>query len=288
MEKINLIWQTSEGDQTQFEFEYTTKLLFNQFEQNKIFDYGSLSTVMDNSVIIYSNNTNSVSNEFINYLDKFLEKGYKFYLLHFSNEDLNHNCEYYSKANHVFRNYYDSNIKLDNVTFIPLGVKSGFLSEEDNFQIQNSKKYNLSFIGQPKSDREELLHVMERIESCFIHKTNSWNCSTSLSQKECIEIYKSTKFVPCPKGWVHPDSFRLMECLESGSIPILKNYDNLYYFKNIWGETPIPVVDSWEEVSNITNMTNEEYEQLYDKVGSWYSKFRIQLPEKIKNTILGK
>jgi hypothetical protein len=51
---INLIWQTFNGDQTNFEFEYTTEVLFKNFEQNRVFDDGKLSTVLDNSVIIYS------------------------------------------------------------------------------------------------------------------------------------------------------------------------------------------------------------------------------------------
>ena len=30
-DKINLIWQTFNGDQTTFEFEYTTEILFKNF-----------------------------------------------------------------------------------------------------------------------------------------------------------------------------------------------------------------------------------------------------------------
>ena len=32
---INLIWQTFNGDQTNFEFEYTTEVLFKNFERLK-------------------------------------------------------------------------------------------------------------------------------------------------------------------------------------------------------------------------------------------------------------
>ena len=41
---LNLIWQTFNGDQTNFEFEYTTEVLFKNIEHNKIFDDGQLST----------------------------------------------------------------------------------------------------------------------------------------------------------------------------------------------------------------------------------------------------
>jgi len=280
---LNLIWQTFNGDQTNFEFEYTTEVLFKNIEHNKIFDDGQLSTVLDNSVIIYSNNSNNISDDFNNYLNKFVELGYTFYLLHFSNENLSHNCDYYSKANHVFRNYYDSNITAQNVTFIPLGVKTGFINKNET--SLDTKEYEFVFIGQPKSDRQELLSVMERMENVFIHKTNSWNCSTSLTQDECISIYNKTKFVPCPMGWVHPDSFRLMECLESGSIPILKNYNNLEYFTKVWGDSPLPVVNSWDEITNYYKMNEEDFLKLKTNVFNWYKEFKIKLSLKVKNNL---
>ena len=280
---LNLIWQTFNGDQTNFEFEYTTEVLFKNIEHNKIFDDGQLSTVLDNSVIIYSNNSNNISDDFNNYLNKFVELGYTFYLLHFSNENLGHNCDYYSKANHVFRNYYDSNIITQNITFIPLGVKTGFINKNEN--SLDTKEYEFVFIGQPKSDRQELLSVMESMENVFIHKTNSWNCSTSLTQDECISIYRKTKFVPCPMGWVHPDSFRIMECLESGSIPILKNYNNLEYFTKVWGDSPLPVVNSWDEITNYYKMNEEDFLKLKTLVFNWYKEFKIQLTLKVKNNL---
>ena len=86
-------------------------------------------------------------------------------------------------------------------------------------------------------------------------------------------------------GWVHPDSFRLMECLESGSIPILKNYNNLEYFTKVWGDSPIPVVNSWNEITEYYNMDTDNYNQLYNKVFNWYSEFKIQLTSKIKNNL---
>lgn len=282
--EINLIWQTNQGDQSTFEYEYTTEILFKGLKSNKIMDYGSLSTVLNNSVIIYSNNQNTISNEFKEYLNKFEEKGYKYYLLHFSNEDLNHDCSYYSNAKHVFRNYYDPKITLNNVTFIPLGFKSGYFNKVNN-NLDGDKLYNFAFIGQPKSDRNELIDFLNQSDNNFIHTTNSWNCSTSLSQSETSEIYKKTKFTPCPMGWVHPDSFRIMESLESWSIPILKKYDNYDYFDKVWGESPIPKVENWSELNELNNMSQYNYYTLLTSIITWYSDFKIKLTNKITNII---
>jgi len=133
MDDINLIWQTPKGEYTTFEFEYITEVLFKNLKQNRIFDNGTYETVLDNSVIIYSKDNEDktpISKEFIEYLDKFTEKKYNFYLLHLSNEHEGHDCWYYDKANYVFRNYFFKNIKNKNVKYIPLGFKSGFLNEK--------------------------------------------------------------------------------------------------------------------------------------------------------------
>lgn len=283
MKQLNLIWQTKNGDETTFEFEYISKILFNLFDQNIIFDNKTYNTILDNSVIIYSNNSSSAPEEFLNYLNKFKDQKLNFYLLQLSNESLGHDYSYYGLANHVFRSYYDSNIHIDNLTFVPLGFKSGFFSEKnENFE---DKKYIFSFIGQPKSDRGDLLENIEKENSVFIHKTHGWNCSTSLTQDECREIYKQTKFIPCPMGWVHPDSFRLMESLECGSIPVLKNYNNLTYFTEVWGKSPIPVVNSWHELSDLAKLSDEEYKTLYNEVFDWYKEFKIKLSNNIYKKI---
>lgn len=281
MKNINLIWQTQLGDQTTFELEYITNIVFKNFNQDKFFDNGNLNVVIDNSVIIYSNNSSDVSDEFKKYLDKFVEKKYNFYLLHLSNENLGHNTEYYSKANHVFRPYYDPNIQETNVTFIPLGVKTGYLT---NSIESNLKEYNFSFIGQPKSDRDELINVIKNLNS-FIHTTNQWNCPTSISQDSCKEIYSKSKFVPCPMGWVNPDSFRIMESLESGSIPVLKNYNNLDYFKKVWGHSPLPVVNNWEELYELSKINEDDYNLLYKTIVFWFSNFKTNLSNKVENKI---
>jgi hypothetical protein len=282
MKELNLIWQTSEGDQTTFELEYTTEILFSKFQQNKFFDNKSYKTVLDNSVIIYSNNSNTAEGAFLEYINKFVENNYKFYLLHFSNEDLNHNCEYYSKAQYVFRNYYDENITAKNVTFIPLGFKTGYYNKE-RINDCDPTKYNGVFIGQPKRDRNEVIDILTKETNNFIHLTNSWNCPTSLNQQEVIEIYKQTKFAPCPMGWQHVDSFRIMEALEWGCIPILKKYQNKNTYIETFGKNPIPIVENWSELSSI--LESQNYCELKYEVMTWYNLFKEELSNKIYQKI---
>lgn len=276
---VNLIWQTPPGAYSTFEYEYITDVLFKNFNQNKIFDFGKLETIRNNSIIIYSNNSSNICSNFKNYLIEFKNRKLKFCILHLSNENLNHNTEYYDIPNFVFRNYYDEKIKSDNVMYVPLGFKSGFLNK--NLRYSNNKEYNFAFIGQPKSDRQEVLEILENSPNNFVHKTKQWDCATSLTQNKCKNIYNKTKFVPCPMGYVHPDSFRIMEVLESGSIPILKNYNNREWFTKIWGNSPLPFVENWKEIIKYQNISNEDYQKLEKNISEWYSNFKSTLSNKI-------
>jgi hypothetical protein len=288
---LNMIWQTLDGDQTTFEFDYTVDILFKEFNQNRIFDNKTYSTILDNALIIYSNNNRGQSNDFLNYLNEYEKRGYNFFLLQYSNEDLNHDCSYYSKAKYVFRNYYDPLITQTNVKTLPLGVKSGYLNNNNDYSNSYNKKYDFSFIGCPKADRNDVfIHMMAlNPEKIFLHKTHGWNCTTALSTSECIEIYKKTRFAPCPKGFNHPDSFRLMECLEWGAIPILRNYPEVgeKYINEIWGEGhPIPIVESWSEIKNYSEMSDSDYSALQNKVITWYLETKNKLANDIKNIIM--
>jgi hypothetical protein len=287
MADLHLIWQTTEGEQTTFELEYISQLLFKDIPHQKHFDNKKYSLVLNNAIIIYSNNHRGPNFDFVNYLNKFKKNNFKFYLWHLSNESLLHNCDYYSLATHVFRNYYYPDLPQNNrITYLPLGFKSGYLNEKAIFSL-TEKSYSFSFIGQPKSDRIELIQELQSIDNAFVHTTNAWNCNTALSQEECKLIYQKSRFVPCPKGWINPDSFRIMETLESGSIPILKEYDNISYFTKPWEEkSPIPIIKEWSDLQKYSNLSNEEYERLYNEVFDWYSKFRNNLKEKICNALV--
>jgi len=280
--EINLIWQTPAGGYTDFEFEYITEVLFADFSQNRFFEHRSFKTVLDNSVIIYSNNNNYPHPFFFLYLEAFLRQGFRFSLLHLSNENLNHNCDYYVKAHHVFRNYFDTNITAKNITYIPLGFQSGFFNREGKISFSD-RSCEAAFIGEPKSDRAELIKALEKLDSAFIHTTKTWNCPTALSQKECIEIYKRTKYLPCPKGYSSPDSFRICEALEWGCIPILRRYGGEDYFQHIFPGHPFPTVADWEEISRV--ISESDYTTLSAECADYYGRYKATLKTRISQIL---
>ena len=86
-------------------------------------------------------------------------------------------------------------------------------------------------------------------------------------------------------GWSHPDSFRIMEVLESGSIPVLKTYQNLEYFTKVWGDSPLPTVDAWVKLDELAQIESERYDELYSSVMRWYDRFKTDLAEKIRTIV---
>jgi hypothetical protein len=287
MSKIfNLIWQTNSGDETDFEKEYITNIVFNQIDKELYFNNKNYDKILDNSIIIYSNNSTGIDDSFLNYITRVKQQTGKLYLYHLSNENDHHNASYYNLADLIIRPYYHKHLdQYDNIQYVPLGFKSGFLNT-NNSDIPQNKTIDMCFIGQSKSDRNELIDTISKFDFKFLHLTNSWNCSTSLSVMECRDVYKQTKFSPCPMGFVHADSFRIMESLESGSIPILKNYNNLEYFTKVYGHSPILIVNSWEEIINYNKIPNNLYSELYNDILIWYSNFKINLSLNIKQLLL--
>lgn len=272
MKQITLIWQISHLEYIRFEFEWITKVIFAAFEQEHIMN-DQYQTVRDGAVIIYPCNERKAFPEFIRYIKKYEKEDKSFYLYHISNENLDHDAWYYPKARHVFRTYVDPLLfKMNNVTFVPLGFQSGLQNYSDMINL-NKRKYPFTFIGQVKSDRQLLIKCISSVPDSFIHTTKKWNCPTALKYYETCNIYANTDFVPCPKGWIHADSFRICEALEWGAIPVLKKYDS-YSYKWMGENHPIPIVNDWKEM---LDLMNTDIKKLRMDCWHWYSQKKMSL-----------
>ena len=285
--KIHLIWQTPEGIQNLYEREYLTDYVFRETEHDFRVDEAKYSLVMDCSVVIYSCNSPDAPRELKRYLREFRRKKCRFALFHLSNECLAHSYGYARHAAGIFRNYYDPRLTGKNITFVPLGFQSGFLNHSHATLEASERPHAFAFIGQfsKTEDRMQLADYLQHRRDCFIHATNAWNCPTSLGVSECREVYQRTRFVPCPKGWAHPDSFRIMESLECGAVPILKRYGDTDYFDKVWGSSPLPKVDSWEELDHYHDMDSDAYRALHGTVMNWYGQFRDDYPKRVRATL---
>jgi hypothetical protein len=148
------------------------------------------------------------------------------------------------------------------------------MNNEGIINLSDKRDILVTFIGQVKSDRHILVDTISDIHNKFLHLTTQWNCPTGLSSDIVIEIYKRTIFIPCPMGWINPDSLRLFEALEWGCIPITKKYNGTDYFKYIFGEHPLPLVNEWTEVKDLMDkMNNENLDNTIMTINKWYRDY---------------
>ena len=149
----------------------------------------------------------------------------KIFLFHLGDESgIIDFSQVYKDCDYVWRtfcsNKYFNNEK---VKCIPLGYKSGTLKKS----VQN-RKYKWAFIGTPhKSSRHDLLYQFSHVKEFYSYRTEQFNLKP-ISAEEMSKILSSTEFLPCPNGFVHPETYRLYEALECECIPIIENAYKYY------------------------------------------------------------
>ena len=205
----------------------------------------------------------------------------KVFLIHLGDEsgmyDLStvyNNCSFVWKA--FCTNKYFNNEK---VACLPIGYKSGVALKDGG----KNRKYKWTFIGTPhKSSRHDLLFQLSDIEPSFSYKTKNFN-EKILEVDEMSEILSSTIFVPCPNGFVHPETYRLYEALECECIPIVEN--SYKYYDRLFPNNPFLKIDKWLEVKNtIMSWSNDQIKKKQEEWKYWWNQYKI----KLQNSILEK
>ena len=206
----------------------------------------------------------------------------KIFLIHLGDETGAYDLSLvYNKFNYVWRtfcsNKYFNNKK---VSCLPIGYKSGTLFNNDVV----GRKYKWAFIGTPqKSSRQDLLFQLSDIEPSFSHKTKQFN-EEIINVSEMSEILTSTEFIPCPNGFVHPETYRLYEALECKCIPIIEN--TYKYYDRLFPNNPFIKVDRWIEARPIIKEWKEDkIKQKREECRIWWCKYKNQIQEFILDKI---
>ena len=252
-------------------FEILDKVQFKLIQSEKDLETNDTLIIVDSSI-----------EKKIEYYDKLKLICSKIYLIHLGDEggvyDLS---SIYKNCNYIWRvfcsNKYFNNKK---VSCIPLGYKSGTLFDK---QV-DGRKYKWAFIGTPhKSSRHDLLFQLSHIRPSIIHKTDKFNVKI-IEVDEMSKILSSTEFIPCPNGFVHPESYRLYEALECGCIPIVENAYK--YYERLFPNNPFIKVDRWIEAKSvIREWGNDKIKQKRAECREWWSQYKKELQEFTMNKI---
>ena len=206
----------------------------------------------------------------------------KVFLIHLGDESGSQDLSFiYNNLTFVWRtfclNKYFNNNK---ISCLPIGYKSGvlFINELE------VRKYKWAFIGTPhKSSRHDLLYQLSSISSSFIHKTKKFD-KQIISVDKMSRVLSSTEFIPCPNGFVHPETYRLYEALECGCIPIVENAYK--YYDRLFPQNPFLKVDKWIEAKSIIKKFDaEQTNKKREECKIWWSQYKYNLQKFINGKI---
>jgi len=135
--------------------------------------------------------------------------------------------------------------------------------------------------------RAEMIDALKKTGGDYYCNVNSaWQSGDSLSTQDYKKILEQSIFVPCPRGNSSPDTFRLYEAIEAGSIPIVERDD---YWNDLFGEDhPFIQVSDWSKTAHDISILSKETEWLeeyFSKLAFWWNAQKATLKQKIKTTI---
>ena len=205
----------------------------------------------------------------------------KIFLFHLGDEFGFHNLlPVYNNCNYIFRPFCSSKY-FDNekVKCIPIGYKSGVF-----YKKESKIKYKWAFTGTPhKTSRHDLLFQFSSIKPFFCHKTEKFD-RKNISVDQMNDILSSTEFIPCPYGFFHPETYRVFEALECGSIPIVESAYN--YYDRIFPNNPFIKINIWKEAKPILEGWNkDQIKKKSEECISWWTKQKSDLQDFIKDKI---
>ena len=148
-----------------------------------------------------------------------------------------------------------------------LGDKQIPIGTPPNPPVPLTKKLDYFWAGQANTeDRIKCTNELKKLTS-NVHVSPGF--SQGMDRETYNEMMGRAKIVPCPGGWVSPDSFRLYEALEAGCTPVIHSRHRDYF--SFLGDFPFPTVDDWSELGEI------EYVDYSD----WWAGYKKQLHDEI-------
>lgn len=252
------------------------KVEFIEINSNEIKNY----EINNNLIVIYSGGDIEHQKKV-----KEITKSYNLYLLiHLSDETLQHDLIFYSKAKKIIRNFYNPRLQANNIMTVPVGYKNQHERDKVKSKAINSRKYKWSFVGTMKNDRDRMVKKLKKLEPNFVHITEHFFSEDHLGPVEYKKIIQDSIFVPCPRGYSNFESFRILESLENYSIPIFKRELFFDHLKYLYGNHIFLTSYTWRGVSKKIDFFLKDHislENYFNNLMDWYEEYNETLSIKI-------
>ncbi len=186
--------------------------------------------------------------------------------------NLGHHCELFLRQYH-HKNY----LYTMNTIHLPLGYCNEVCVPNDEIIDVFDRQYNWAFVGEIKSDRNELIESFNLIENGFY--------GSGLSKQEMSEIYSKSIFAPCGRGNSTLNCFRLFETTMLGCIPVVVGEESEINLTFMYEENPPWIAsDTWENASKLCLELLKDKENLAEfqrKNISWWKTRVNRISDKI-------
>ena len=253
--------------------------IYEILNQIKFYNVNSEEEIESKDTVIIVDS--SIENK-SDFYDKLKLISSKMFLIHLGDEAGTLNLSStYNKFNYVWRTFCSNKyFKNNTVSCIPLGYKSGVKLTEKN----TKREYKWSFVGTPhKSSRHDLLFQLSDIKPAYSYKTEKFD-KKILSVNEMSKKLSQSEFVPCPNGFVHPETYRTYEALECECIPIVEN--SYRYYDRLFSNNPFIKIDKWKDAKEIIGgWTKNQIEEKREECKLWWQEYKKNIQENIKKVI---
>jgi hypothetical protein len=283
---IKVIWQA--GPDGMWEKEWVRHLL-SGLPVDELVD-GQRQTGRDCAIIVDSN----IGDDKMEYYAHLFNIGFRFGIVHLSDELYADDCRCYHYANFVIRDYWSSDHAQNRrVLAVPLGLNNGYAPDR---RTTAERRFVWSFLGAiNKSSRVRMMEVMAQVPNGFAHAVEGvpspFNArpyqhdgKSLFAIAEYARVMSQTLFAPCPAGWRNLDSFRVYEALEAGCIPIVERRPALDYFARLLGPHPMPSIVDWVEAPALIAglmAAPERLDALRCSCEIWWQEIRNALPARV-------
>lgn len=185
------------------------------------------------------------------------------------------------------RNYnYAHYPVFDNIKQFPLGYLSGYLNNTYSLEIQktqrpfNERPNAWAFVGKLKQDRQKMIRVFEHLTP---HK-----CLTdgNVSRSDMFEIYSQSIFVPCGRGNMRLECYRLYEVLLAGAIPVVVGSKEEVAETFLYNP-PFIFESSWEEALKRCRalLGSDELRKIQESIQGWWKSNMENIHLRIANVL---
>lgn len=173
---------------------------------------------------------------------------------------------YYQQYDLVVKQYYYQPLSKYTL-YLPLGPRDYYVLQSIKKLLGvkpiQDRKYLCTFSGRFYYDiplpehyeREEIGQLVSssQFPCIVISSQNDVYGTAKISHTDYLSLIADTVFTPCPAGSA-PETFRLYEAFELGSIPItVRPKREVVNYINAWTNYPGPILDSWQELSEYFN-----------------------------------